>query len=53
MPSKTKKQRRFMAAACKNPEFARRAGISRKVACEFHRADVKKSRRTRKKKTRA
>jgi hypothetical protein len=27
MPSKSAKQRRFMAAAANNPDFAKRAGI--------------------------
>lgn len=39
MPSKSEKQKRFMAAACKNKEFAKKAGIKKSVACEFHRAD--------------
>ena len=39
MPSKTPKQRRFMAAAANNPGFAKKAGIKPKVAKEFHRAD--------------
>lgn len=43
MPSKSKKQRRFMAAAAHNPEFARKAGISQSVAREFHSADQRKS----------
>ena len=41
MPSKTGKQARFMAAACKGKT---RKKISRKVACEFHRADKRKAR---------
>lgn len=39
MPSKTPKQRRFMAAAAHNPQFARKAGIPQKVAREYHDAD--------------
>jgi len=39
MPSKTPKQRRFMAAAAHNPSFARKAGIPVKVAKEFHNSD--------------
>lgn len=39
MPSKTPKQRRFMAAAAHNPKFAKKAGISQSVAREFHSAD--------------
>ena len=45
MPSKSKKQKRFMAAACNSPKFAKKAGISRKVACEFHRADKSRSKK--------
>lgn len=41
MPSKTPKQRRFMAAAANNPDFARRAGIPQSVAKEYHAADKK------------
>jgi len=41
MPSKSKKQARTMAAACKNPKFAKKVGIPRSVACEFHEADKK------------
>lgn len=39
MPSKTPKQRRFMAAAAHNADFARRAGIPQSVAREFHDKD--------------
>ena len=42
MPSKSAKQRRFMAAAANNPKFAKKAGIKRSVAKEFHNADKKK-----------
>lgn len=45
MPSKTPKQARTMAAACHNPAFAKKVGISKKVACEFNRADTKKRKR--------
>ena len=45
MPSKTPKQRRAMAAACKGRG---RSGIPKKVACKYHRADKAKSRRKRK-----
>lgn len=41
MPSKSKKQKRFMAAAAHNPDFAKRAGISQSVAKEFVEADRK------------
>ena len=39
MPSVSKKQRNFMAAAAHNPAFAKKVGISQKVATEFNRAD--------------
>lgn len=45
MPSKSAKQRRFMAAAAHNPTFAKEAGISQTVAREFHAADQRKKRR--------
>lgn len=39
MPSKSAKQRRFMAAAAHNPKFAKEAGIDQDVAKDFNRAD--------------
>ena len=39
MPSKTPKQKKFMAAAAHDPQFAAKAGIPVKVAKEFHNAD--------------
>jgi len=39
MPSTSKKQRNFMAAAAHNPAFAKKVGISQKVAKEFNQAD--------------
>lgn len=39
MPSKSLKQKKFMAAAAHNPEFAKKAGIPTRVAKEFHNAD--------------
>lgn len=39
MPSVSKKQRNFMAAAAHNPTFAKKVGISQKVAKEFNQAD--------------
>lgn len=39
MPSKSKKQAKFMAAAAHNPEFAKKAGIPGSVAKEFNKAD--------------
>lgn len=43
MPSVSDKQRRFMAAAAHNAEFAAKAGIPQSVAQEFHAADKMKS----------
>lgn len=45
MPSKSKAQAKLMRAACKNPKFMRKVGISKKVACEFMRADMAKLRK--------
>jgi len=39
MPSTSKKQRNFMAAAAHNPEFAKKAGVPVSVAKEFNQAD--------------
>ena len=39
MPSVSKKQRNFMAAAAHDPAFAKKVGISQKVAKEFNQAD--------------
>ena len=39
MPSTSKKQHNFMAAAAHNPAFAKKAGISMDVAKEFNQAD--------------
>lgn len=52
MPSKSKRQKRFMAIASKDKKFARKVGISQKVAKEFHAADKKRSRRKGRKKSR-
>lgn len=41
MPSKSKSQARFMAAAAHNPDFAKKAGISTKAAKEWNHADEK------------
>lgn len=40
MPSVSKKQARFMAAAAHNPKFAKRVGIKSSVAKDFNQADV-------------
>lgn len=39
MPSKSKKQRKFMAAAANNPKFAAKAKISQPVAKKYNKAD--------------
>jgi hypothetical protein len=43
MPSTSKKQRNFMAAAAHSPAFAKKAGISQDVAKEFNKADKGKT----------
>lgn len=45
MPSKTKKQARAMAAACKGKSTA---GIPKKVGCDFMAADKAKARKRKK-----
>jgi len=42
MPAKSKKQARTMRAAAHDPKFAKRLGISQKVAKEFVKADKRK-----------
>ena len=39
MPSTSKKQARFMAAAAHDPKFAGKAGVPPSVAKEFNQAD--------------
>jgi hypothetical protein len=39
MPSTSKKQRNFMAAAAHNPAFAKKVGVPVSVAKEFNQAD--------------
>ena len=39
MPSKSKKQKRFMAAAANNPKFAKKAKIPQSVAKKYNKAD--------------
>jgi hypothetical protein len=48
MPSVTKRQRKFMAAAASNPKFAAKAGIPVDVAKEYHSADKRKTKRPKK-----
>lgn len=45
MPSKSKKQRRFMAAIAHNEKFARLVGVKQTVGREFVRADAAKSKK--------
>jgi len=40
MPSTSKKQRKFMAAAANNPKFAKKAKIRQSAAREYNRADM-------------
>jgi len=42
MPTKSKKQAKFMKAAANNPQFAKKAGIKPGVAKEFVAADKAK-----------
>lgn len=39
MPSKTKKQAKFMAAVANNPKFAKKAGVPQSVGKDFAKAD--------------
>lgn len=43
MPSTSEKQKRFMAAAAHNPEFAKKGNIPQSVAKEFNEADQAKA----------
>jgi len=43
MPSKTKKQARFMAAVANNPDFAKKAGVPQNVGQDFANADKGKT----------
>jgi hypothetical protein len=45
MPSTSKKQRKFMAAAANNPGFAKKAKIPQSVAKDFHGADKRKKKK--------
>ena len=44
MPSTSAKQKRFMAYAAHDKDFAKKRGISQDVAKEFNREDAKASR---------
>ena len=41
MPSKSMKQKKFMSAAANNPKFAKKAGISQRVASKYNKADAR------------
>jgi len=43
VPSKTKKQAKFMAAVANNPKFAKRAGVPQSVGKDFAKADKGKT----------
>lgn len=43
MPSKSKKQKRFMQAVAHSPEFAKKVGVPQTVGREFEMADKAKS----------
>lgn len=43
MPSKTKKQAKFMAAVANNPKFAKKAGVPQSVGKDFAKADKGKT----------
>jgi len=43
VPSKTKKQAKFMAAVANNPKFAKRAGVPQSVGRDFVKADKGKT----------
>lgn len=45
MPSKTPKQARTMAGACKNPKAMKKVKIPKKVACEFLKEDRKRAKK--------
>ena len=45
MPSKSKAQKKFMAAAAHNKAFAKKAGIKQSVAKEFNEADQRKKKK--------
>lgn len=50
MPSKSKAQKKLMAAAAHDSKFAKRTGIPMGVAREFNDADMAKAMRTHKRK---
>ncbi len=50
MPSKSKKQAKFMAAVAHNPKFAKKAGVPQSVGKEFNDADIRKAGKKKKRK---
>jgi len=42
MPSKTPKQKKFMAAVANSPKFAKKVGVPQSVGKEFAKADKEK-----------
>ena len=48
MPSKSEKQKKFMAAACHDEEFAKKNNIDQDIACEFFEADQKEEKKKQK-----
>ena len=42
MPSKTKKQEKFMAAVANSPKFAKKVGVPQSVGKDFAAADKRK-----------
>lgn len=45
MPSKTKKQGKFMQAVANNPAFAKKVGVPQKVGKDYAMADKAKKRK--------
>jgi hypothetical protein len=43
MPSRTKRQRKFMAAVANNPKFAAKVGVPQAVGKDFSSADKRKA----------
>lgn len=43
MPSKTDKQKKFMAAVAHNKDFAKKVGVPQSVGKEFNKADKAKT----------
>ena len=43
MPSKSPRQKRMMAGAAHDPDFAKKVGVPQSVAKDFNKADQKKA----------